>query len=209
MNTENFRVEDGTKTIAFQGAGTMRIYQFAFLSVLVLVSPLVFSQPITGSFVNAALFLSAAFFGFRRESFLIATVPSLVAVSTGQLPIALAPVVPFIMAGNLLLVFLADRGFRNGFSHPSPHKAAELPSERGAGDTFSVTSRSYVTTTVVTAVAKSALLFVVGFLFSVTLFRGTPLAGTVLTVFGWLQLATALVGAAIAFGVLRILRPRE
>ena len=135
--------------------------------------------------------------------------PSLVAVSTGQLPIALAPVVPFIMAGNLLLVFLADRGFRNGFSHPSPHKAAELPSERGAGDTFSVTSRSYVTTTVVTAVAKSALLFAVGFLFSVTLFRGTPLAGTVLTVFGWLQLATALVGAAIAFGVLRILRPRE
>ena len=183
MNTENFRVEDGTKTIAFQGAGTMRIYQFAFLSVLVLVSPLVFSQPITGSFVNAALFLSAAFFGFRRESFLIATVPSLVAVSTGQLPIALAPVVPFIMAGNLLLVFLADRGFRNG--------------------------KKFVITAITSSFAKSALLFAVGFLFSVTLFRGTPLAGTVLTVFGWLQLATALVGAAIAFGVLRILRPRE
>ncbi|MEI7749886.1 MAG: hypothetical protein WCJ25_02680 [Candidatus Moraniibacteriota bacterium] len=209
MNTENFKAEEGAKALSFQGTGAMRLYRFAFLSVLVLVSPLVFSQPITGSFVNAALFLSVVFFGFRKESFLIATVPSLVAVSTGQLPVAFAPLVPFIMAGNLLLVFVADRGFRNGFSHPSPSRTQELPSERGAGDALGATVRPYVTTAVVAAVAKSALLFTVGLAFSLTLFRGTSLSGTVLTVFGWLQLATALAGAAIAFGVLRILRREE
>ncbi len=183
MKNETVGVGEEAGVLSLERSGTMNLYRFAFLSAIVLVSPLVFSQPITGSFVNAALFLSAAFFGFRKESFLIATVPSLVAVSTGQLPMALAPVVPFIMAGNLLLVFLADRGFRNG--------------------------KKFVITAITSSFAKSALLFAVGFLFSVTLFRGTPLAGTVLTVFGWLQLATALVGAAIAFGVLRILRPRE
>jgi len=206
MKDEMVGAEDGTKTIAFQGTGTMNLYRFAFLSALVLASPLVFSQPITGSFVNASLFLSAAFFGFRRESFLIATVPSLVAVSTGQLPLALAPVIPFIMAGNLLLVFLADRGFRSGFSHPSPSGTQELPSGKGAGNGV---FHSFIQTVAVSSAAKSVLLFTVGFLFSVTLFRGTPLAGTVLTVLGWLQLATALVGAVIAFGVFRILRPRE
>ncbi len=178
MNNESI----GTKTLAFQESGTMNLYRFAFLSVLVLASPLVFSQPITGSFVNAALFLSAVFFGFRKESFAIAIVPSLVAISTGQLPMVFAPLVPFIMAGNLLLVFLADRGFRKGSSS--------------------------VVIAVSAAFAKAALLFVVGGTLSLTLFRGTQLAGTVFTMFGWLQLATALVGATIAFSIVRILRGR-
>jgi hypothetical protein len=155
------------------------------------------------------LFLSAAFFGFRKESFVIAVVPSMVALATGQLPVAFAPLVPFIMAGNLVLVFVADLGFRKGTSHPSVSMTRQLPSDRGAGNAVSATVRLYTTTVVVSALAKSALLFVAGLVFSATLFHGTPLAAMVLKVFGLLQFATALVGGMIAFGVLKILRRGE
>lgn len=208
MNKDVIGVGEEAGTVSLENYGTTGLFRFAFLSAVVLVSPLVFSQPITGSFVNAALFLSAAYFGFRKESFAIAVVPSVVALATGQLPMAFAPLVPFIVTGNLLLVYLAALGFRNGFSHPSPYKATELPSGRGAQDLIGA-SRSYVTTAIVAAVAKSALLFAVGVTFSGTLYSGTAVAGMMLTMFGWLQLATALAGAVIAFGVLKMLRREE
>jgi len=180
MNTETVGVESKTKVLPFEGAGAMNLYRFAFLSVLAIASPLVFSQPVTGSFVNAALFLSAAFFGFRRESFAIATVPSLVALATGQLPAVFMPLVPFIVAGNLLLVYLADRGFRK--------------------------AEPFVVTAVSAAFAKSALLFAAGSVLFATMLRDFPVADKIPSMFGWLQLATALVGAAIASGVLRMTR---
>ncbi|NTW14845.1 MAG: iron hydrogenase [Candidatus Moranbacteria bacterium] len=172
------RESSEVEAISFDRAGTTDLFRFAFLLALALTSSLVFSQPVTGSFVNAALFLSAAFFGMRKESYLLATVPSLVAISTGQLPIVFASMVPFIMAGNLLLVFLADLGFRRNWSFPA---VAAL-----------------------SAIAKSALLLAVGLSFSVTLFRGLPIAAKVPTMFGWLQLATALAGAVVAYPILRL-----
>jgi hypothetical protein len=183
MKNEAVGVGEEAGVLSLERSGTMSLYRFAFLSAIVLVSPLVFSQPITGSFVNAALFLSAAYFGFRKESFAIAVVPSVVALATGQLPVTFAPLVPFIMTGNLLLVFLAALGFEKG--------------------------RNYFVTAASAAVAKSVLLFAVGVTFSGTLYSGTAVAGKMLTMFGWLQLATVLAGAAIAFGVLRILRREE
>ncbi len=179
MDMETVGAENKTKTVPFQVAGTVGLYRFAFLSVIVLVSPLVFSQPVTGSFVNAALFLSAVFFGFRRESVAIATVPSLVAVATGQLPVVLAPIVPFIMAGNLLLVFLADRGLRK--------------------------SVPFFPTAILAATVKATFLFCVASVFGLTLFRDMPIAEKIPMMFGGLQFATALAGAVIAFFVLRVL----
>lgn len=176
MSNESFGTE--TDALSFQREGSTDLFRFAFLFALALTSPLVFSQPVTGSFVNAALFLAAAFFGFRKESFVMATVPSLVALATGQLPAAFAPMVPFIMAGNLLLVFLTDLGIRRGVSFPA---AAALA-----------------------ALAKSALLLVIGLAFSATLFRGLPMVANIPTMFGWLQLATALAGAVVAYSVLRL-----
>ncbi len=63
------------------------------------------SQWITGPIVNATLFTSTFLLG-PVAGILIALLPSLVALTSGLLPLPLAPMVPFIMVGNVLLVLL-------------------------------------------------------------------------------------------------------
>lgn len=77
--------------------------QFGILLSVVILAPLFFQQAITGVIVNAALFVSVIILG-ARNAILIAIVPSLIALSVGLLPIALAPMIPFIMAGNIILI---------------------------------------------------------------------------------------------------------
>jgi len=150
----------------------------AFLLGIALVSPMFFSQPVTGVFVNMALVLSALLFGFRKESVLVAVVPSLVALSRGQLSVAFLPIVPFIMAGNLVLVATFHLVYR---------KYGDFLLAAGLGSFL-----------------KAGFLFSVGSVFSMTLFAGSPLAERVVAMFGWLQLSTALAGSAVALLVARL-----
>jgi hypothetical protein len=65
----------------------------------------VHSQPITGSLVNAILFIATTFLGIET-AIMIGLIPSVIALSFGLLPVILAPMVPFIMISNALLVII-------------------------------------------------------------------------------------------------------
>ena len=62
-------------------------------------------QPITGPLVNTVLFLATWMFG-PLAGILIGSLTPLVALFRGQLPAILAPMVPFILAGNVSLVLI-------------------------------------------------------------------------------------------------------
>jgi len=152
----------------------------AFLLGIVLISPMFFSQPVTGVFVNMALVLAALLFGLRREAILVAVAPSLVALVRGQLPAAFLPLVPFIIAGNIVLIATVYLTYR---------KYGNFLLAAGLG-----------------AVLKFAFLLSVAVAFSLTLFAGSPLAGKVITMFGVTQLLTALGGSMLAYGVFRLMK---
>jgi hypothetical protein len=66
------------------------------------LAPLLHSQLVTGTIVNAALFAAVMLAGFRAAT-AVAVVPSLVALVVGTLPLVMAPMVPYIMAANIAL----------------------------------------------------------------------------------------------------------
>lgn len=92
---------------------------FTLVKIFLLVSaatlaPLFNQQFIAGPMVNAALFISV-FLLDKHNAILIGLIPSLIALSTGLLPPVLAPMIPFIMAGNTILIltfsYLKEKNF--------------------------------------------------------------------------------------------------
>lgn len=84
----------------------IRLLIFAiFLALLILMPFLFTSQWITGPTVNAALFIAAVILG-PTQAMLLGLMPSTVALSAGLLPFVLAPMVPFIMLSNVILVLV-------------------------------------------------------------------------------------------------------
>lgn len=80
------------------------VAQFVLLVAVATLAPLTgHQQLVTGPIVNATLFISAALLG-AQAAILVGLIPSLVALSAGLLPAVLAPMVPFIMMGNTILV---------------------------------------------------------------------------------------------------------
>jgi len=79
------------------------LIKFALLLSISITAPLLHNQIITGSLVNAALFIGTATVGVFGAS-LICLLPSIFALASGTLPAALAPFIPFIMASNIILV---------------------------------------------------------------------------------------------------------
>lgn len=102
-----------TKTLAIKEKKSA-LTQFGVLLGIALVAPLIGQQAITGSIVNAALFISTAILGIEA-GLLIALIPSVVSLTVGLLPITLAPMIPFIIIGNAILVvtfrYLKDKNY--------------------------------------------------------------------------------------------------
>ncbi len=84
------------------------VVSFATLTAAAVLFPLLGDQMITGPLVNATLFLGVMLIGVRG-AVLIAMFPSIIALSTGLLPAIMAPMVPFIIMGNVLLVLVFDQ----------------------------------------------------------------------------------------------------
>ncbi len=82
--------------------------KFTVLIGIATLAPLLGNQFITGPLVNATLFLSVLLIGIKG-AVMLAVVPSLIALSTGLLPAILAPIIPFIMTGNIFLVMVFDK----------------------------------------------------------------------------------------------------
>ena len=83
------------------------IKTLVFIGVVVIIPSLIHIQWITGPIVNAILFLAVILVG-GRNALLIGLIPSIIALYFGLLPAPLAPLIPFIMISNAILVVLFD-----------------------------------------------------------------------------------------------------
>lgn len=75
----------------------------SLMAIAVVLPHYVHNQFITGPIVNAVLFLAVMTVG-TGNAVLIGLVPSVIALVSGLLPAPLAPMVPFIMISNALLI---------------------------------------------------------------------------------------------------------
>lgn len=81
-----------------------KILIFSVLAVLSAFLPTVIhSQMITGPLVNMAIILAVFLIG-PLEAVFLGLMPSVLALTSGLLPLPLAPMVPFIMVSNALMV---------------------------------------------------------------------------------------------------------
>jgi len=157
--------------------------QFVGLAGLATALPFfIHLQWLTGPIVNAILILVLFLVGVR-SALVVALVPSLMALSGGLLPAVLAPVVPFIMISNAILVLSVD-WFYNQVKD---------------------SGRGYWAGVLVGAILKFAFLYLsVGWITKLLLKQ--ELAVKVAQMMSWPQLATAILGGLIAFIILKWLK---
>jgi len=155
-----------------------RVLSKIFLSVFVLTSIfilpfLVHNQIFTGSMVNAALLVSVSLFGLPT-ALSFAVVPSLVALFRGLLPVAFAPIVPFVILSNILFIIV-----------------------------FRLLSRKKLMGGLIASCVKFIFLFGVGQLLLAHVILPNIFQKASLMM-GWFQLITALLGTGIALSILKI-----
>jgi hypothetical protein len=84
-----------------------KVALFASFVGIASLAPILRQQLITGSIVNAMLLISLILLG-RTAAILIGFLPSVISLLLGFLPLVLAPFLPFIIAGNIILVLVVE-----------------------------------------------------------------------------------------------------
>lgn len=167
-----------TLTMTKRSLLTMETFYFIGLLSVAFLAPFVGVQVITGTLVNATLFIATILVGVPG-AILIAFLPSVVALSTGLLPAVMAPMIPFIIAGNIILVltfaFMKDRFI------------------------VGVLSASFL----------KFLFIYLSVSFSVKMAFEGQITSIILGMLSWPQLMTALMGGLIAYAVIRLKNYRE
>ncbi|MEA2064935.1 MAG: hypothetical protein U9O66_01390 [Patescibacteria group bacterium] len=156
------------------------ISKFLILSAAAIILPFyIHTQWIIGPIINAILILTLMTVGIR-SALVVCLIPSLIAMSSGLLPAILAPVVPFIMIANTILVLTID-WFRKNLKNKSSGYWYGLIV--GAGLKFIF------------------LLFSVSFISKLLIKQ--ELAIKVARMMSWPQFATAVIGGIITWMLLR------
>jgi hypothetical protein len=166
MSNENIFALDRSKALVLS--------QFVALVGIATVVPLFHQQMITGPIVNATLFAAAIILGTQMGVF-VGLIPSIIALSVGTLPAPLAPMVPYIMLSNAILI-LAFNVFRE---------------------------RNYWLAVGVASLLKFAFLWATSSVV-IGLLMKKELAESVALMMSWPQLLTALLGGALAAVFLRM-----
>jgi len=153
---------------------------FGLIMVASILPHFVHQQFITGPIINATLFLAAYYLG-SGEAILIGIVPSVAALSSGLLPIALAPMVPFIILSNaiLILVFNWTRNIH----------------QFGAS--------------IIASIAKYLFLYITATIIIEKIMPNNFAAKAAGVMMAWPQLVTALAGGLIAFSVIKIVQSKQ
>ncbi|MFA6375778.1 MAG: iron hydrogenase [Candidatus Paceibacterota bacterium] len=136
---------------------------------MAMIAPLIHSQLVTGTIVNAALFGAVVLVGFRAAC-AVAVIPSLIALAVGILPVLMLPMVPFIVAGNIAL----------------------------AGTFALLRKTNFVIAMGVAAIAKFGFLVLSANVILMAITHG-KMSVALASMMGWPQLITALLGAALAY----------
>jgi hypothetical protein len=172
-----------TKIAALERSDWKSITWFVGLMAVAIVLPrLIHNQFITGPIVNATLFLGAYYLG-NGAAVMVGLVPSVVALSSGLLPLPLAPMVPFIMISNALLIVVFN-WVRKIF-----------PDSKGFGSSA-----------ILASLTKYLFLYLTSLFVIKAILPSTLATKAMAVMMAWPQLVTALVGAVIAFGIIRILK---
>lgn len=154
----------------------MNIGQFLFMLSLAVILPLYHNQMITGPLINALLFIAAVVTS-RGNAVFLGLVPSTIALSVGLLPPVLAPMIPFIMLSNALMVLTF------GF----------------------LKEKNYILSIIIASFVKFIFLSSTSSLVC-TLLLKKEIAQAVSFMMGLPQLITALAGGIIALGLLKSFR---
>ena len=96
-----------TKTLTLNKQATLILVKFIAIMGIASLAPLFPIQGLTGPIVNAMLFIAVIMLG-SQSAILVAVFPSTIALATGLLPAILAPMIPFIIIGNIILVLTFD-----------------------------------------------------------------------------------------------------
>lgn len=162
--------------------------QFLVLAGVATFLPFVIHQQlITGPIVNAILILALFTVGIR-SALTLCLIPSLMALSGGLLPAVLAPVVPFIMISNVILILSLDYAVNAGERQTAP-----------------INAKRYWLGLCIGAGLKFLFLFASVNVISKLLIK-QELAMKVAQMMSWPQFATAITGGAIAWLILKKLK---
>jgi len=106
LKFKNYKIKNcfmQLRILALNKSAVISLTTFAIFLVIAIFAPLLHNQIISGGLVNAALFLATVILGWP-SALAIATLPSLIAASSGTLPAPLIPMIPFIITGNAILI---------------------------------------------------------------------------------------------------------
>lgn len=154
-----------------------KVFVFSILTLFIGVVPaFIHNQWLTGPFVNALLILACVLVG-PMEAVVLGLFPSTVALSSGLLPLPLAPMIPFIMISNALFV----------------------------ATFYYINKKNFFLAVLVSAFLKFLFLLSFSTFLAQNLFAETFLS-KVAILMSWPQLATALLGGVFAYAVLKFLK---
>jgi len=145
--------------------------QFALLLALILFAPLVGNQFVTGTIVNASLLMSVVLFGLPG-AIVLCFIPSIISLLTGLLPFVIAPMIPFIIMGNILLVLIFDL----------------------------LRKKNFFLGLVPAALLKFSFLFLTSN-YLIHFFVKETVASNIAIMMSWPQLITALLGGVVAYSL--------
>ena len=164
------------KSLILNKKMVINLTAFLFLTSVITIAPLFHFQPVTGPIVNAILFIAVSLLGIEY-ALLVGLIPSVIALSTGLLPAILAPMIPFIMLSNAILII-----------------------------TFAyLRNKNYWLGVIVASVLKFLFLFTTSSVV-INLLLKKEVATKVASIMSWPQLVTALVGGVMAYIVLKGLK---
>lgn len=157
------------KILVLKKENILILMQFATLIGVAMVAPLFKQQIITGSLVNATLFIATILFGIKG-AILVGFIPSLISLSVGLLPLSLMPMISFIIIGNAIMVtifgYLKEKSYWLGMILAASLKFVFL-------------------------LGSSVIIF--------DLFFSEKISTGIITMMSWPQLLTALLGGLLAY----------
>ena len=167
------------KAVALPREGVENLIKtLIFIGIIFIIPSLVHVQWVTGPIVNAILFLAVIFVG-SKNAILIGLIPSIMALYFGLLPAPLAPLVPFIMISNAILIIA-----------------------------FDWLKKNYWTAVIVAATIKFLFLYF-SYSAIMNLILKKELAPQVASVLSWTQFYTAVVGGIIAWLFLKFYKVKS
>jgi hypothetical protein len=157
------------KTLVIKKEIILTLIQFVTLIGVAMIAPLLKQQIITGSIINATLFIATILFGIKG-AILVGFLPSLISLSVGLLPLPLMPMISFIIVGNAIMIitfgYLKEKNYWLGIILGAFFKFIFL-------------------------LSSSMIIF--------NLFFPEKISTAIMTMMSWPQLLTALLGGLLAY----------